>query len=60
MGKRDPRVDAYIAGRAAFARPILETVRDIVHEGCPDVVEDIKWGVPAFMYHGILCGMAGF
>jgi len=32
MGTRDPRVDAYIANAAEFARPILSYLRDTVHE----------------------------
>ena len=44
MGKKDPRVDAYIAKSADFARPILVYLRAVVHEGCPEVVEGIKWG----------------
>jgi uncharacterized protein YdeI (YjbR/CyaY-like superfamily) len=60
MGKRDKRVDAYIAKSAEFARPILETIREAVHEGCPDVEETIKWSFPHFDYKGILCGMAAF
>ena len=57
---RDPRVDAYIARTAPFAQPILNHIRDAVHAGCPDVVETIKWGVPAFEYKGPFCGMAAF
>jgi uncharacterized protein YdeI (YjbR/CyaY-like superfamily) len=60
MGRRDPRIDAYIAKSAPFARPILEHLRELVHAGCPDVEETIKWGMPSFTYHGILCGMAAF
>jgi uncharacterized protein YdeI (YjbR/CyaY-like superfamily) len=60
MGARDPRVDAYIAKSADFAKPILEAIRDAVHRGCPDVSESIKWGMPFFEYHGILCQMAAF
>lgn len=60
MGKQDKRVDAYIAKSAAFAQPILQHVRELVHEGCPDVEEGIKWGFPHFNYHGILCSMASF
>jgi uncharacterized protein YdeI (YjbR/CyaY-like superfamily) len=60
MGKKDPRVDAYIAKRPAFARPILNSLRDLAHEAVPDVEEDIKWGAPAFMHKGILFIMAGF
>ena len=61
MGKHDPRVDAYIAKSADFARPILEHLRAVLHEGCPEVEEAIKWGMPSFLCHGrILCGIAAF
>ena len=60
MGKKDPRVDAYIEKAQPFARPILKSIRKAVHEGCPDVEETLKWSVPAFDYKGILCGMAAF
>jgi len=60
MGKRDPRVDAYIQKSAEFARPILSHVRELVHEACPGVEETVKWGAPHFDYEGVLCGMAAF
>jgi uncharacterized protein YdeI (YjbR/CyaY-like superfamily) len=61
MSHRDERVDAYIAKAAPFARPILEHVRAVVHEGCPGVEETLKWGMPSFTHGGgILCGMAAF
>lgn len=60
MGIRDPRVDRYIAKAPPFARPILTDLRDLVHETCPGVLETLKWGMPSFMHHGILCGMAAF
>lgn len=60
-GKRDPRIDAYLAKAAPFAQPILRHLRDLVHEACPTVTETLKWGHPSFL-HGdkILCGMASF
>lgn len=60
MGKKDGRVDAYIAKSAKFAQPILRRLRDIVHSACPDVEETIKWKFPNFMYNGMLCNMAAF
>lgn len=60
MGTRDPRVDAYIARSAEFARPILAHLRDIVHSACPEVEETLKWNAPHFMYHGMLAGMSAF
>ena len=58
MGKKDPRIDAYIDRAPEYAKPILEQIRKAVHTGCPDVEEDLKWRHPAFMHRGILCGMA--
>ena len=60
MGKRDPRVDDYIAKQADFARRILVRLRAAVHRSCPQVEETIKWRMPTFLYHGMLAGMAGF
>jgi hypothetical protein len=60
MGKRDPRVDAYIEKAQPFAKPILRHIRDVVHAACPGVEESVKWSHPHFDYKGIFCGMAGF
>jgi uncharacterized protein YdeI (YjbR/CyaY-like superfamily) len=61
MGQRDPRIDAYIAGSAEFARPILSHLREVVHGACPQCEETLKWQAPSFTYRGkILCGMAAF
>ena len=60
MPRKDPRVDAYIAKSAEFAKPVLKQLRKLVHTACPDVEETLKWSMPAFMYKGILCGMAAF
>ncbi|MFL5578852.1 MAG: YdeI/OmpD-associated family protein [Gemmatimonadaceae bacterium] len=60
MGTRDPRIDAIIAKSADFAKPILTHIREAVHAGCPDVVETIKWGMPAFEHKGPMCQMAAF
>lgn len=60
MGKKNPRIDAYIARSAAFAKPILRYIRQVVHSACPKVEETIKWGMPAFDHAGPMCGMAAF
>ena len=58
---RDPRIDAYIAKKAPFARPILEHVRARVHAVVPDAEETLKWSAPAFTLDGkILLIMAAF
>ena len=58
--KTDPRVDAYIAKSGEFAQPILRHLRALVHQGCPEAEETIKWRMPTFVHHGIVCGMAAF
>jgi uncharacterized protein YdeI (YjbR/CyaY-like superfamily) len=56
-----PQVDAYIAKAAPFAQPVLEHLRELIHKGCPEVVEEIKWSMPFFVYKGqILGNIAGF
>lgn len=58
---RDPRIDAYIAKAAPFARPILEHVRTRVHAVVPEVEETLKWSAPGFTIDGkILLMMAAF
>ncbi len=60
MSTKDKRIDAYIARKPEFAKPILNHLRKVVHEACPDVVETIKWGQPHFDYKGMMCGMGAF
>ena len=60
MARKDSRVDACIAKSAPFAQPILKHIRKLVHAGCPEVEETIKWQFPSFMYKGMVCGMAAF
>ena len=59
--KTDPRIDAYIAGAAPFAQPILEHLRALAHRALPGVEETIKWSMPHFMLGGKnVAGMAAF
>lgn len=61
MPQYDPRIDEYISKAADFAQPILEHIRNVVHETCPHVQETMKWSFPHFEYAGgILCSMAAF
>jgi len=61
MATRDPRVDAYIAKSADFAKPILKNIRAAVHKASPTITETIKWGVPAYVDdRGILCMTPAF
>lgn len=57
----NPKVDAYISKAQPFAQPILTHVRGLAHKACPDVEEEIKWGMPFFVLRGIILGhMAAF
>ncbi|MES2430387.1 MAG: YdeI/OmpD-associated family protein [Bacteroidota bacterium] len=59
--KRTKEFDAYIAKSADFAKPILNHLRNLVHETCPDVEEKLKWSMPHFDYkQSPLCHMASF
>lgn len=61
MPTTDPFVDAYIEKSKDFAKPILNHIRALVHETCPDVVETKKWSFPHFDYKGeMMCSMAAF
>lgn len=59
--KTDPRVDAYIAKAAPFARPILARLRAVAHSALPEGEEGIKWGMPHFLLAGKnVAGMSAF
>jgi uncharacterized protein YdeI (YjbR/CyaY-like superfamily) len=60
MKHTDPRVDAYIQKSAPFARPILEYLREVVHEAAPGIRETMKWSMPHFVGKGMICGMSAF
>ncbi|MEP7268872.1 MAG: DUF1801 domain-containing protein [Saprospiraceae bacterium] len=61
MTKLNPAIDTYISKSAIFAQPILNHIRALVHEACPEVEEKMKWSFPHFDYNGeMMCSMAGF
>ncbi len=61
MSQYDPRIDAYIEKAAPFAQPILNHLRELIHQHCPDAVETLKWSMPHFEYNKrLLFGMAAF
>ncbi|HVY28965.1 MAG TPA: DUF1801 domain-containing protein [Polyangiaceae bacterium] len=59
--KTDPRVDAFIAGAAAFAQPLLSEMRKRIQKALPDAIETIKWRMPFYEINGkIVANMAAF
>jgi len=61
MRKKNPQVDAYINKAQDFAKPVLNHLRSVIHDVCPDVEEKMKWSFPHFDYKNqMMCSMAGF
>jgi len=61
MPRKDKAIDAYIAKSADFAKPILNHIRALVHNACPEAEEKMKWSFPHFDYKGeMMCSMAAF
>jgi len=58
----EERITEAIAGLDDWRADVLQTVRAVIHDAAPDVVEDLKWvkpsnplGVPTWSRGGILC-----
>lgn len=61
MKNANPKFDEYIGKAADFAKPILNHLRQLIHDTCPDVDEIIKWGIPHFDYKGeMMCILAAY
>jgi uncharacterized protein YdeI (YjbR/CyaY-like superfamily) len=56
----DKSIDAYIAKAPEYAQPILNHLRKLVHEACPNIEETLKWGMPFMDCKGPVCNMAAF
>ena len=60
-GRLNPQFDEYHEAASDFAKPIMAHLRKLVRQQCPDVVEEIKWGIPHFDYKGeMLCIFAAY
>lgn len=46
------KVDVYGKKLEDFAKPVFAHLRALIHATCPEVVEEIKWGIPHFDYMG--------
>ncbi|MHA4810003.1 YdeI/OmpD-associated family protein [Flavitalea flava] len=58
---QDPKVDDYISKSADFAKPILQYLRQLIHDTCPEVEEIMKWGIPHFDYNGdMMCILSAY
>jgi uncharacterized protein YdeI (YjbR/CyaY-like superfamily) len=52
--------DAYFKSAPAFAQPILNHIRQLVHQACPRATESIKWSHVFFDQDGMLAMVAAF
>ena len=61
MSQFNPQFDEYIEKSADFAKPVMNYLRDIIHETCPEVEEIMKWAIPHFDYKGdMMCILAAY
>lgn len=54
------RIDAYVESAPEFARPICRALRQAILEADERLVEDVKWGAPAFVHKGLVCSLGAF
>lgn len=60
-GKINNKVTDYIAKASIELQPILDYLREIVHDVYPDIEENIKWNDPSFEINGkIIISMMAF
>ena len=48
-------IDKAIAALDDWRGETLASIRKLIHEADPDVVEEWKWGIPVWSHDGILC-----
>ena len=53
-------IDEYIAHASKGAQPKLKELRKLIQLTIPEAEESIKWGIPFYMYHGMLGGFSVF
>lgn len=55
----DARVDEKIASASPALQPVLNHLRELVHEAAPGTTETIKWGMPFFELNGTILANLG-
>ena len=53
-------VDNYISRAPDYAQPICKKLRAIIKKADKTLVEEIKWGAPAYTKNGLVCSIAAF
>lgn len=61
MNGNAANTDDYLAGLPGWQRANLTLFRTLVHQICPEITEEIKWGVPVFLLNGnMVLAMSSF
>ncbi len=53
-------IDEFISKYPDETQAILQKIRQIVHEVCPDSSETIAYGIPTFTFHGNLVHFSAY
>jgi len=53
-------VDHYINNATPESQATLSEIRSVIKSAVPDAEEHIKWGIPFYMYYGMLAGFSVF
>ena len=51
-------IDSWIAALEPTLRSVADGLRRVILDSCPDLVESIKWGNPAYEKGGLVCYLA--
>ena len=54
------QIDARIKELNDWRGKYVSTLRTILHEADPSIVEDWKWGSPVFDHNGLVCSIGAF
>jgi hypothetical protein len=53
-------IAGFFAKQPKALRPLLEELRDLIHEAAPDAESSLKWGMPFFTIGGaMMCALGG-
>jgi len=52
--------DTFILQFPHEVQVILNSIRTLVHQVCPEVTEKMAYGIPTFVYHGNLVHMSAY
>jgi hypothetical protein len=54
------QIDQYINGLTDWRGNMLNRLRKLVHEVCPEIVEEWKWSSPVWSQNGAVCSASAF